>query len=200
MRAVFGPLWYPLSRFGPRYFQELVEGEKRVHAYCAEVVQNIRRRKGDKANVFTHLLTEEPLDGEEYSDATASFEVLGLILAGSGTTAITSSYLVWAVLKNPDVQAKLVAEVATLEPGYTDLQLRQLPYLNAVIQESLRLYTAIPGGLQRVVPAGGFDVGGYRIPAGSTVVTQAYTIHRDSHLWTSPQMYGLSLASCWLKC
>lgn len=187
LRAVFGPLWPIIHRYGPRKFGEMVASETRVHQHCAEVVASIRQRKGDKTNVFTKLLEEEAQTGDgTASDAATAFEVLGLILAGAGTTAITLAYLIWAVLRHPDVQSRLEEEVAGLEDGFTELQLKQLPFLNAVIQESLRLYTAIPGGLQRIVPAAGLQVGSYRIPPGTTVVTQAYTIHRDQAIWDSP--------------
>lgn len=185
IRSLFGPTW-PLACRLVRQFQDLADAETRIHKYCANVVRSIRERKGSKANVFTALINEESAD----TDATTAFEVLGLILAGAGTTAITLSYLIWAVLKNLEVQQRLEEEVAQLEDDYDTLRLKELPYLNAVIQESLRLYTAIPGGLQRVVPPSApLQAAGYTIPPGSTVVTQAYTMHRDPATWSSHETF-----------
>ncbi|KAK7419949.1 hypothetical protein QQZ08_010652 [Neonectria magnoliae] len=185
VRSVLGPAW-PLARRFVRSFQDMADAEVRIHTYCAGVVRDIRERKGSKANVFTALIQEESAD----TDATTAFEVLGLILAGAGTTAITLAYLIWAVLKNPEVQQKLEDEVAQLEEGYNTARLKELPYLKAVIQESLRLYTAIPGGLQRVVPQSApLQAAGHTIPPGSTVVTQAYTVHRNADLWPSPETF-----------
>ncbi|KAM5358049.1 hypothetical protein ACJZ2D_015646 [Fusarium nematophilum] len=155
------------------FFEDL-ESLNRVNtissAHCKNVVDEIRERKGSKKTVFTDLINEEA----STNDGAVAVEVLGLILAGSGTTAITLAYLVWAVLKRPDIQAKLENEVGQLEPGYSEAQLRELPYLNAVIKESLRLYTAIPGGLQRIVPPSApLKAGGQTEPPGTTVVTQA---------------------------
>ncbi|KAJ4308417.1 hypothetical protein N0V84_012114 [Fusarium piperis] len=172
--AVLGPLWPLLVKMGPRRFGEMAAAEQRIHAHCNKVVDEIRERKGSKKTVFTDLINEEA----STNDSAVAFEVLGLILAGSGTTAITLAYLVWAVLKRPDIQAKLEDE------------LKELPYLNAVIKESLRLYTAIPGGLQRIVPPSApLKAGGQTVPPGTTVVTQAYTIHRDPSLWASPETF-----------
>ena len=44
-------------------------------------------------------------------------------------------------------------------------------------------YGAAPGGLPRMVPPGGADMGGYFLPEGTTVQTQAYSFHRDPELW-----------------
>ncbi|KAM5350214.1 hypothetical protein ACJ41O_006719 [Fusarium nematophilum] len=168
--SVLGPLWPLLVKMGPRRFGEMAEAEQRIQAHCKNVVDEIRERKGSKKTVFTDLINEEA----STNDGAVAVEVLGLILAGSGTTAITLAYLVWAVLKRPDIQAKLENEVGQLEPGYSEAQLRELPYLNAVIKESLRLYTAIPGGLQRIVPPSApLKAGGQTEPPGTTVVTQA---------------------------
>ncbi|KAL0254661.1 hypothetical protein SLS55_010141 [Diplodia seriata] len=110
-----------------------------------------------------------------------------LIFAGSGTTANTLTFLNYAVLSRPALQQALEEELSTLQEGYSDADLEQLPLLNAIINETLRLYCAVPGSLPRVVPAGGATIGGYFIPEGTTVSTQAYTLHRDENLWDNAQ-------------
>jgi cytochrome P450 len=53
-----------------------------------------------------------------------------------------------------------------------------LPYLDAVLEEGLRLFPSIPMTLPRYVPEGGRTIGGYTLPAGSMVSCQAFSIHR----------------------
>ena len=48
-----------------------------------------------------------------------------------------------------------------------------------VIEETLRLYPAVPSGLPRVVPPEGATFRGVWLPGGTTVLTQAYSLHRD---------------------
>lgn len=112
-----------------------------------------------------------------------AFEAAGFAVAGSGTTAVTLTYLVWAVLLHPDVQQRLEHEVGELEPRFKDAELDKLPYLNAVIDETLRLYGAAPGSLPRQTPKGGANLGGYFIPERATVSSQAYTLHRIEGLY-----------------
>ncbi len=129
-------------------------------------------------------------EGQALTEADVSFEAGGFIVAGSGTTAVTLTYLVWAVLTHPDIQRKLEDEVAGLDVGYTDAQLEKLPYLNCVVDEALRLYGAAPGSLPRSAPKGGFTLqGGYFIPEMTTVSSQAFSLHRDESIYLNAQRY-----------
>lgn len=73
------------------------------------------------------------------------------IVAGSDTTANTLTYLLWLVCRHPLVRARLVAELAPLPADFGDADLKPLPYLAQVIEETLRLYSAVPMGLPRTV-------------------------------------------------
>ncbi|KAJ5208034.1 hypothetical protein N7449_002413, partial [Penicillium cf. viridicatum] len=68
--------------------------------------------------------------------------------------------------------------------------LRDLPYLNQVINETLRLYTAVPFGLPRLVPPEGAQFNGYHVPRGITVSTQAYSLHRDHAIFPDPDKFN----------
>ncbi len=61
--------------------------------------------------------------------------------------------------------------------------MQQLPYLDACINETFRVYSAVPGGLPRVVPEGGMSIAGNDIVAGTTVGVHIYSLHRDSTIW-----------------
>lgn len=166
-----------------------------VQHYAQQTMRRVKQNPLGQAHMFSRLVAEWEKGGEltEYGLA---FEASGLIVAGSGTTAVTLTYLVWDVLCHPDVQARLEEEVAALAPGYSDADLDSLPYLSAVIEETLRLHGAAPGALPRRVPKGGATLAGYYIPEDITVCTQAYTLHLDSASYPEPNRYveHLSLA------
>lgn len=113
-------------------------------------------------------------------------EATGLIVAGSDTTAVTLTYLVWAVLSQPELHKQLREEVDALREDYSDNDVEDLPIVNAVIEETLRLYGAAPGALPRYVPPGGAELGGYYFPEKTTLTTQAYTLHRNSGIFPNP--------------
>lgn len=137
-------------------------------------------------------------DGQEKTEITdiaVRTEAGNLIVAGSDTTAVTLTYLIWAVLKQPQLQASLELEVSDLSPDLTSEELKNAPLLNSVLEETLRLYGAAPGALPRVVPEKGLSVCGYFIPSGIVVSTQAYTLHRDSTIFQDAQRYTCSSSS-----
>lgn len=143
---------------------------------------------GEGTNLFAHIINEAG-KGQQLDDLDVQLEASGLIVAGSDTTAITLTYLVWAVLSRPSLHKALREELEGLADSFEDKDLEGLPILNAVMEETLRLYGAAPGSLPRVVPHGGtmFAKGKYFCPAGTIISTQSYTLHRDPDIFHNPQ-------------
>ncbi|KAL2860830.1 cytochrome P450 [Aspergillus lucknowensis] len=161
-------------------------------AYGKRAVTNSRANSASSRNIFSGLVYEsEKADGLTETDVVT--EAANLIVAGSDTTGITLTYLVWAVLSHPStLQRDLEDELSSLEDSYDDAALETLPLLNAVIKETLRLYGAAPGSLPRSVPEGGASFLGYFIPGGMTVSTQSYTLHRDRELFPDPEVFDVT--------
>ncbi|CAG8984147.1 hypothetical protein HYALB_00006251 [Hymenoscyphus albidus] len=94
------------------------------------------------------------------------------IVAGSETTANALSGMLARLIYNPVVYGKLVAEIrgAFKEEGELRWEaLSGLVYLNAVIEEGLRIHPPVPTGLLRTVPKAGDTVDGYLVPGGTAV-------------------------------
>lgn len=166
----------------------------RVNAYGHQAIQNLRNHstspeagKEGSVCIFSKMIDETKNSG--LSDYEIEHEAANLIVAGSDTTANSLTYLVWVLLhpKHREIRNKLEAEFDSLPPDPTSAQLATLPYFNAVLKESLRLYCAAPGSLPRIVPAGGAMLAGYHFPGGATVSTHAYTLHRDSRIFHDPE-------------
>jgi cytochrome P450 len=94
------------------------------------------------------------------------------------------------VCRHPEVKAKLLSELRTLSDDFDYERLKALPYLNLVIEETLRMYSAAPAGLPRTVPHGGAEFLGYHIPAGYTVAVQAYSFHRNDTAFPDPLKFN----------
>ncbi|CEJ89739.1 hypothetical protein VHEMI05564 [[Torrubiella] hemipterigena] len=114
------------------------------------------------------------------------------ILAGTDTTANTLTYLIWNVCRDASIRSRLVEELQTLPDSYEDSHLKELNYLDCVLQETLRLWTAAPSSLPRCVPKGGLQAGRHYIPEGVTVSTQAYTLHRNGAVFPRPAVFDPS--------
>ncbi|TFY77029.1 hypothetical protein EWM64_g6981, partial [Hericium alpestre] len=111
-------------------------------------------------------------------------------LAGVNCTATIISYVLWSVARQPEVLKKLQTELDAVMPDsetIPDIQtLNSLPYLTAVLQESLRLYgSAVIAYLPRVVPGTGLNVFGYDIPPGTVVGTLTRSANRQEDVYPS---------------
>ncbi|CCC10527.1 unnamed protein product [Sordaria macrospora k-hell] len=92
--------------------------------------------------------------------------------AGSDTTATMLAAWTNLMLRNRDKYKKLVDEVRGTFKSASDISwatVKDLPYLNAVNQEVLRICAPVPTNLCRVVPPGGAVIDGHPVPGGTTV-------------------------------
>ncbi|KXJ89952.1 cytochrome P450 [Microdochium bolleyi] len=107
------------------------------------------------------------------------------MVAGSDTTAISLSAVLYYLLKNPASMAKLRAEIDDLvakgelsgNPTFKESQ--NMPYLQAVIKEALRLHPATGLPLERVIPRGGATISGQFFPEGTIVGINTWVAHHD---------------------
>lgn len=175
----------------PRVLSESkkLPGQLRDHAdkMLTKYGERLEKDSGAPPTFFTKIIKAED------DDVLSRLELLDntqlYIVAGSDTTSNTLTYLVWQICRHPQMRKKLVAEVKALPDDFTMQQLKDLPYLNRVISETLRLHTPAPANLPRVVPAGGATIGDYVLPSGTTVATQAYSMHRNPNVFEDPDRY-----------
>ncbi|KAL1938654.1 hypothetical protein VTO73DRAFT_11469 [Trametes versicolor] len=141
------------------------------------------------------------LNNEDGADAvtppfpeTVSNGVLAMI-AGADTTSIALSNLFYFVLADRTVYERLQAEVDRyLPPGEDPLDTKHhasMPFLNAVINETLRLYPVVVDGSQRRVAkgSGGRAAGSYYLPEGTTTYVHLYSLQRDPRYFSSPDAF-----------
>lgn len=92
-----------------------------------------------------------------------------LILGGSETSATLLSAATYYLLNHPHVMQKLVGEIRgefQKEEDINMLSVNQLPYLQAVIKEALRIFPPVTLGSPRVVEGHGKAIGGIMVPSG----------------------------------
>jgi cytochrome P450 len=115
------------------------------------------------------------------------------LLAGIDTTADTLMFLIWALSRpqNLHIQKRLVEEVRAIpqdliEDGVPKLDaIDKLPYLDAVIRETLRLYAPLPASEPRSIRSP-CTIDGYSVPAGTVVNMSPYSLHRNSDVFYDP--------------
>ncbi|KPI44091.1 putative sterigmatocystin biosynthesis monooxygenase STCB [Cyphellophora attinorum] len=113
-------------------------------------------------------------------------EMMALTFAGSGTTSSTLTYLMYALARDGKTQERLREELST--SGTTFNELKDLPFLSAVIKETMRLYPTIMSTLPRVLDQA-IHVDKVVLAEGTVVGMQNYVHHRDAKLFPRPNEF-----------
>lgn len=117
------------------------------------------------------------------------------VTAGSDTTAISLSSIMWHLMQNPEVLQKLRAEIDefTLQGRCSDnvtfKESQEMPYLQAVMKEALRVHSATGLPMWRVVPEGGAEISARFFPAGTVVGVNTWVAHYDEQLFPDARAF-----------
>lgn len=182
LRTNYVPLWVPtpLNRRFRRGMDVLDE-------IVSDIIEDRRADPGE--DVVSSLLAATDEAGDRMSTEQVHDEVLTLLFAGHETTALALTYAVFALAQHPDAESDLHAELdASLgnDPSSVD-DLPDLPFTEHVVKETMRLYPPVYAILRE--PTQDVELGGYRIPAGSTLTLSQYVVHRDPGLYNDPTTF-----------
>lgn len=138
---------------------------------------------------LSKMLAMADNEKKENSDIIIIMVTMQNIFAGSDTTSISLTAVYFNIVTRPEVLAKLRAEVdaayasGELSDSPTFAESQKLPYLQAVIKESLRLHPATGLPLWREVPSGGATLCGTYFPAGTNVGVNSWVMHHNQHVF-----------------
>ncbi|OAY79563.1 Cytochrome P450 81D1 [Ananas comosus] len=147
--------------------------------------------EGGRKTIIDVLLNLQESDPEYYTDEIIKGVLVVMLSAGTDTSVVTIEWAMALLLSHPDVMEKARAEL-DLRVGSGRLvqesDLSDLPYLQCIIKETLRLYPAGP-----LIPAHesteDCTVAGYHVPRGTMLLVNAWAIHRDPTNWTEPTQF-----------
>lgn len=141
--------------------------------------------RGDLLSTLAFARYEE--SGELMDHNQLKAEIITLFLNGHETVSGALGWTCYLLSKHPEVLQRLEAELATVLGGRTPTfeDLPKLRYTTMVIEESMRLYP--PAWLIERDSIGADDLGGFHIPAGSTVVLSQWATHRHPEFWENPE-------------
>ncbi|PKI49975.1 hypothetical protein CRG98_029649 [Punica granatum] len=114
--------------------------------------------------------------------------VADLFIAGSDTSALTTEWAMAELLRKPSVLQKArqeLLDVIGTERQVQESDIHQLPYLQAIVKETMRLHPAVPLLLPYKAKTDA-EVLGYVIPKGIQVLVNAWALGRDPDYWTEP--------------
>lgn len=140
----------------------------------------------DEVSHLVDLLLVANSDGQIDRDAIRD-EIVTFIIAGHETVASALSWSVALLAMHPEKQARIAEEARAARGETLDSKIAQLPYTQAVFNETLRLYP--PAWLITRKAQGADRIDGHDIPAGALVITSPALLHRHPDIWSDPDAF-----------
>lgn len=155
----------------------------------AEIAE--RRRAGPEGHddILSLLVAAKDQDGDALDDRELRDQMITLLVAGHETSATALSWIFQRLSAHPEVLGKLQEELAAAPGGAVPDAgtVMSLPYLDAVINETLRLNPIVPF-IWRILKEP-LRLGGRDLPAGVAVAPSIYLIHRSPKIWSDPERF-----------
>lgn len=181
------PRWLPTP--GNRRFARDLAA---VDGVVARIIAGHRRAAPGDDLLSMLMAARDAESGAAFTDAELRHETVTMLLAGHETTASAVAWTLALLAQHPEAAARVTAEVRAVlgdrRPVLDDFT--RLPATTAAIQEAMRLYPPIWAIERRAVQDDA--IGGFAIPAGSSVIVSPYVLHRHPALWRDPERFDPS--------
>ena len=161
-----------------------------IQQLLMEIIQERKAQKDhDGDDLLARLLLARDEKGNAMSDQQVLDECLTVFVAGHETTAVALTWAWVLLLQHPDKLEKLQQEVHnTLNGASMHLgALAQMPYLNQVVKETLRLYPPAPGFGR--TPTEPFSLNGSEFKPGDILMFSIYALHRQKDFYPHPEQF-----------
>jgi cytochrome P450 len=162
---------------------------RRLDKVIYQIIRNRQASSRPGDDLLSMLLQARDEDGQAMSERQVRDEVMTLIGAGNDTTTLTLCYAWYLLARHPEAEAQLLAELdEVLGDRPADVEdLPRLVYTEKVIKESLRLYPPVWAFVREATEP--FEIGGYRLPAGTNFVLAPWIVHRDPRFFDRPREF-----------
>ncbi|KAG6525147.1 trimethyltridecatetraene synthase-like [Zingiber officinale] len=172
------------------YEQILVDHEERRHLEGDSFVAK------DMVDLLLLMVDDPTTDDDTRLDRdNVKAFIQDLIVGATDTPSLTIEWAISELVRNPEKQRKAAEELERVvgrERWVEEDDIPQLPYLVAIVKETMRLHPAAPLLLPRLArehAVAGEDCGGYDVPAGTRVLVNVWAMGRDPAVWESPEEF-----------
>jgi cytochrome P450 len=183
-----GPSLIPIDLPGMP-LRRLLRLSERLDADIRAMVERRRANLGDERDVLAMLLHTRDEDGMPMSDAELIGQATVLFIAGHETSSNALTWTLFLLSQHPQLLCALRDELhgALRGAAPTAAQLDQLPLLDRIVKESMRLLP--PASISLRVSTAPFELGPYELPRGTTVFFSQYATHLMPELYPEPERF-----------
>lgn len=149
-----------------------------------------RRNSGEmKADLISHFLTGTDPHGRHLTDTQVRDQVLTTFVAGQENSALALAWFWYLLARHPEAEERVHAELDQVLSGRpaTAEDIQNLHFTRRAFEETIRLYPVL-WVMPRIVQEDDV-IGGYSMPAGSTIVINSFLTHRHPEFWDRPDEF-----------
>lgn len=166
---------------------QIVEIQNYLYNFALGVVKDRRAKLNREKNSDMNDIISLLVKSNDFTDDELAHQTLTMMAAGHETTSSTLTWCTYFLSRYPELQKKVRDEVRAALPSpasgetITAAQIDALPLLNAVCNETTRLYPTVPVTIREVVKE--TVLGGITMPVGTNVLLSPWAINRAKHFW-----------------
>ncbi len=154
-----------------------------------KIIAARRQTQSESDDLLAMLMNARDEDGTTMDDKQVRDEVTTFFLAGHETTALAVSWALYLLSENPEAEQSLHEELDRVladRPATMD-DIPRLIWTEAVVKETLRLYP--PAWAMGRTALEDFELGGYTIPKGSSIILSQWVVQRDARFFPEPDKF-----------
>jgi sterol 14alpha-demethylase len=184
------PIAYVFPNLPLPVFRRRDKARVRLQALVTEIMERRSKERSESPNVFQTLIDASYEDGTKLTPHEITGMLIATIFAGHHTSSGTTAWVLIELLRHPEWMAKVVEELDQLfgkDGEVTFESLRQIPNLESVLKEVLRLHPPLIILMRKVLED--FKIGETTIPAGKFVCAAPAITHRIASLFPNPEQF-----------
>jgi cytochrome P450 len=178
------PRWWPSAKN-----RKKVAALDEIEEIVVSIIQERKAEAVDRGDLLSMLIQARDENGEGLDDKQLRDEAMTLFFAGHDTTANALTWMWLLLSRHPEVEARLLDELNHVlqgrSPTFEDL--RDLPYLDMVVKESMRILPSVWVFMRE--PAEDVEIEGYRFPKGAFLLISPYTLGHHPDLFEDPERF-----------
>ncbi|KAI9872766.1 MAG: hypothetical protein M1830_001214 [Pleopsidium flavum] len=185
--GLFLPPWL-ISSIPIKRNEDVLEAANVIRRTCRRLILQKKEKLQNREKETDHDIISVALESGGFSDENLVDQMMTFLAAGHETTATSSMWAIYLLCQHKDIQSRLRDEIRNNLPSVNDASttvtaamLDGLPYLHAVCNEVLRVYSPVPITLR--VAAKDTTIVGQFVPKGTTIILSPWAINTSKALW-----------------
>jgi cytochrome P450 len=176
--------WLRREIAGRGPWARLVGFRAQLDGLLSEQIEKRRASSEHVDDVMELILSATDEDGDSLSDDALRDQLRTMLAAGHETTSTSLAWALYHIHLDERIRSRVIEELAgAATPG----EIAALPYLGAVVQETLRMHPTVPIVLRRLT--GPLMVAGVACSAGDVVGIALPSLHFNSRVWSDPDVF-----------